>query len=195
MSLYMNLGGKAVAWRGEAIDDVRYPLSIAVLWSDAELAAIGLFKPLPADPVPAGKVSAGTTVELVNGQPKSVHQLEDIVITSEDVNEERRRRLDEGYVFTLTDYATPVALRGRQEDQSTLMGLFMEAQLRVGAGDTTSLTKFRDRDNVDHLLTPPQVIELWQLGASWMSMIYQRSWDLKDMAPIPLDYTDSLYWS
>lgn len=66
------------AWRGTPINDVWYPQDIEAKWSSNELAAIGLYIPLPAEPVPEGKRSTGTAVQRVNGDVKFVHALEDI---------------------------------------------------------------------------------------------------------------------
>jgi hypothetical protein len=64
-------------WEGERIDGVLYPLYIGTLWSDAQLEAIGLYRPLPADTVPEGKMVISTSPEWVEGVLKYVHVLED----------------------------------------------------------------------------------------------------------------------
>ncbi|ODT50252.1 hypothetical protein [Devosia sp. 63-57] len=64
-------------WAGEAISGVVYPRAIASLWPEADLNAIGLYNPAPADPVPDGKVSTGQTVKRVGGAVKFVHDLAD----------------------------------------------------------------------------------------------------------------------
>lgn len=66
------------AWRGTPINDVWYPRDIEAKWSSNDLAAIGLYIPLPADPVPEGKVSTGKAVQRVNGEVRFVHVLEDV---------------------------------------------------------------------------------------------------------------------
>lgn len=75
--LYFKIDGAAVQWNGELISDIRYPRNIEVLWSDAELAEIGLFHPLPADPAPPGKIAVGETVQIVGDNVKVVLTLED----------------------------------------------------------------------------------------------------------------------
>lgn len=110
------------------------------------------------------------------------------------ITQERGKKLIEGEVFNIPGYGN-VALQGRQEDQITLLGLKDAALLRLQSGDTTTLQKFRDRDNVDHLLAPQQIIDLWMMGAEWMSVIYQASWDLKAMDPIPENFSDPVYWT
>lgn len=115
-------------------------------------------------------------------------------VTSEDVNIERRRRLEAGVDITLADGVTVIPLQGRDEDMRNLHGLCTAAQLRIAAGDTTHETTFRDRDNNDNLLTPPQIVDLWSQGAAWVSAVYQASWAIKDAEPIPSDYTDDSRW-
>ncbi|PKP85813.1 MAG: hypothetical protein CVT80_00250 [Alphaproteobacteria bacterium HGW-Alphaproteobacteria-2] len=109
------------------------------------------------------------------------------------VNAERARRLAHGVVVAVTGHG-PVALQGRLEDQMTLTGIKDAALLRAQAGDLTTLTRFRDRDNTDHNLAPMQVIEMWQLGAGWASAVYAASWEIKDMDPPPEDFTDDSLW-
>jgi hypothetical protein len=75
--LYLEANNTFTRWSGEPINDARHPLAIEQAWSDEELAAIGLYKPADADPVPEGKVIASTSVERVNGVVKYVNALED----------------------------------------------------------------------------------------------------------------------
>lgn len=72
--------GTFTAWRGEPIDGVRHPPVIEQVWSDQELAAIGLYRPAPAEPVPAGKVSTGLTVQRIAGVIRYVHGLADMAL-------------------------------------------------------------------------------------------------------------------
>jgi len=75
--LYFKINGKAVLWNYEMINNIRYPSNIEFLWSDDELAAVGLYRPLPADSVPEGKIAVGETVTVVRGKVKVVLTLED----------------------------------------------------------------------------------------------------------------------
>lgn len=110
-----------------------------------------------------------------------------------DVNAERDRRVTAGSTFTVTGYGDiPVA--GDETTARNLQGLAFAAQMRVAQGDVTTLTPYRDEANAIHQLTPPQMIELWSLGAAFISAVYQASWTLKDGASIPADYTSDGYW-
>lgn len=56
-------------WNGERIDGIRYPRSIAIKWTEQELAAIGLEKtppPEPVDPPPPQPRLEGTFREFMD---------------------------------------------------------------------------------------------------------------------------------
>jgi len=60
-------------WQGEPLNDIRYQTNIADLWSDDELAAIGLVKPVPFV-APAGQVTVGSpTYQLVDGAVQEIY--------------------------------------------------------------------------------------------------------------------------
>lgn len=114
--------------------------------------------------------------------------------SAEAVNAERDRRIARGTTIEVSGYGS-IPLQGREKDQTNLLGLMNAAKIRIESGDVTTLRKFRDAENVDHMLTPPQFIELWVKGSAWISDVYEASWDLKDMDPIPADYaTNESYW-
>lgn len=78
MSLYKVQNGAAVQWTGEPIGGVTWPAVIEWLWTDAELNAIGLFKPVAAASLPTGKKIVSTSVEIVNGVPAYVNVTADL---------------------------------------------------------------------------------------------------------------------
>lgn len=104
------------------------------------------------------------------------------------INAERARRIEAGKTFN------GVYVTGREVDLSNLTNLALAAQLRIASGDTTTLTVFRDGNDVDHQLTPPQMLALWQAGSGYVSDLYAASWTLKGMDPIPTDFTDDRHW-
>lgn len=104
------------------------------------------------------------------------------------VNAERTRRITAGKVID------GVHVTGTDEDARNLTSLAMGAQLRLGMGDMTTLTTYRDGDNVDHQLTPSQIVAIWQASAGYVSALYAASWSLKAMTPIPADFADDGYW-
>ena len=109
------------------------------------------------------------------------------------VNVKRLKVITAGTDVDLTGYGI-VALQGRPEDQTSLQGLAFGAQLRLSAGDSTTLMGFMDRNNVPHQLAPAQMLELWQKGAAFVSAIYARSWAIKEMNPETTDPNDDALW-
>lgn len=113
---------------------------------------------------------------------------------SSDVNAERQRRIVDGKSFN------GIRVTGRDEDVRNLTNLALAAQIRIGGGDTTTLTTYRDGDNVDHDLTPPEILSLWEQASAYVSALYATSWAMKDgtgdfTGGIPDDYTADIHWS
>ncbi|MEO0980015.1 MAG: hypothetical protein AAFY24_22315 [Pseudomonadota bacterium] len=118
--------------------------------------------------------------------------------TNDEVDAERQRRIDQGAEFDLVGGLT-IAITGRQRDQTTLTGVYMVALAQHGAGETGQTLVYRDRTNVNHMLTPQQVIDLYLKGLQWITAIMQVSWDMKDGAGIytdgiPADYVEDDHW-
>lgn len=110
-------------------------------------------------------------------------------VTTDQVNAERERRILKGETFD------GVYVTGDDTNRSNLSGLAFGASLRISQGDTTTITVFRDGNNVDHELTPPALLSVWSQAANHVSMLYEKSWALKAMEPIPADYQSDAYWS
>jgi hypothetical protein len=105
-----------------------------------------------------------------------------------EINRERGRRIEAGTMVN------GVQVTGRDEDIRNLTNLALGAQLRLAAGDSTTVTLFRDGANVDHEFTPAQLIALWQQSSAYVSALYSASWVLKAMEPIPSDVSNDEYW-
>lgn len=76
--LYRISNNTAVEWKGEAIDSILHPTIIEVFWTEQQLNEIGLYKLVSADAVPEGKKVVSSSIEVVDGRPKTVNTLEDI---------------------------------------------------------------------------------------------------------------------
>ncbi len=113
-------------------------------------------------------------------------------VVGKDINAERNSRIQAGSLFTLQG-GKSVMVTGGATDMRNLQGLAFAAQLRVGQGDYTTETVYRDGNNVNHALTPMEVIELWSTGAAWVSAVYAAAWSMKD-GIIPEDYTAAKHW-
>lgn len=106
----------------------------------------------------------------------------------EAVNAERGRRVRLGKIIN------GIQVTGRDEDARNLTNLALGAQVRIAGGDATTTTTFRDGNNVDHDLTPPQLLDLWQQSASYVSALYTASWAIKAMEPMPADIAADALW-
>jgi len=112
--------------------------------------------------------------------------------TTEMINAERSRRIDAGATLMIPGYGL-IALQGRDEDQRNLNARATAATLKKAQGDD-SLMIFRDANNVNHELTPDQMILVFAIGSAWVEGQYKASWAIKDLQPVPADYTDDKYW-
>lgn len=54
--------------------------------------------------------------------------------------------------------------------------------------------KLRDGDNVDHELTLPELMSLWQQSSEYVSALDAASWALKALDSSPADFADDIYW-
>ncbi|MDO1582439.1 hypothetical protein [Rhizobium oryzicola] len=186
------------AWAGEVIKDVRYPLNIADLWSDAELEAIGLYRPLPADPVPAGKMVKGSAVSRVSGVVKWVNDLVDLpppLVTADDVIAERERRLALGFYYDFQDargvhhLATTQGDMRKWTDEVTPL-----AQTRINLGQPNStIGIFTQTGPVE--LTAMEWFQVLNAAGEWRQPIYAASFALQAMDPIPADYAADHWWT
>lgn len=107
---------------------------------------------------------------------------------SDAVNAERDRREIAGKVID------GVHVTGSDKDARNLANLAMDAQMRIAEGDEGSITIYRDGNNVDHALTPSQLVSLWRASKDYISALYAASWALKALDPIPADYADDIHW-
>lgn len=110
----------------------------------------------------------------------------------ERINAEREKRISEGCDI-FVDGVGNIPIRGAAEDMRNLTNLGQVANMSIISGSTAPVY-FRDNNNVMHALTPTQMSQLWQKAVTYVGIIYQASWEIKDMTPIPLDYEDDKYW-
>ncbi len=108
--------------------------------------------------------------------------------TSENVNRERSRRIAVGKVID------GVHVTGSDEDARNLANLGQIAKMMLDDGDTQTVTIYRDAANIDHALTPAEMVNLWRSSVSYVSALYAASWALKALDPIPADFAADDYW-
>lgn len=132
--------------------------------------------------------SDGEKESYISQKEKELHRGHEI-----SVNEERTRRIIAGNTFTVN--GKDIFLTGEKENKDNLSDLAFAASMRMSQGDFSHVTVFRDGNNKDHELSPQEILQLWSVATSYVSNLYQKSWDLKAKDPIPDDYTDDKYWS
>lgn len=111
-----------------------------------------------------------------------------------DVDEERDRRIANGFTVTLTSGLTiPVQTRSLV-DFRNISGLATSA-LALKTLGSTDLMYFRGADDVTYELSLDDAIEMGLKVSAAVSAFYAASWVLKALTDIPADYkNDSPYW-
>lgn len=112
----------------------------------------------------------------------------------QDVTDYAEELIEVGVTINVTGIAAPVYVQGRDKDTRNVQGLVTAATLRLSSGDTTTLTDFRDGNNVTHQLVPAQVVEMWQKSAAYVSAVYAASWNIKDASSIASDFQTDARW-
>lgn len=103
-------------------------------------------------------------------------------------NRERQRRIEAGKMID------GVHVTGSDRDQVNLIALKDTARDLAAAGVSAAIIPFRDGANVEHMLTPAQMMAIADAGKVYVTAIYQASWALKAMTPIPQDVENDQYW-
>lgn len=115
------------------------------------------------------------------------------VPTTEDVNAERNRR---------QTIAIPVQINANSsfyvdvDDKSrTFILAVTEMANIITAGGGTDLIDFTGADNITRALTPDEIRSMSVQVFQELARIQAKSRQIKDMDPIPSDYTDNQYWN
>ncbi len=110
------------------------------------------------------------------------------------VDMERDRRVALGTVVTLSDAQTFTVQTRNADDFRNISGLATSA-LALKAAGQNPVIQFRDADNINRDLTTDLTIELGLQVAAFVQTIYAKSWAVKAMTPIPLDFISDSYWT
>lgn len=180
-------------WNGsDPINGIKYPPNIGTLWSAEELAAIGLHTPVDmVVPEDQEKVGAPFYQETDTGVMR-VWNLQKKIITPEQVNAERDRRIQAGVDVTLGEKNFRVQTR-HDQDFRNINGLVSKGILLLMSQDPET-TPFRDEADVTHDLSGAEMISMGKQVGAHVSFLYQKAWDLKALDPIPLNYTSDEWW-
>ncbi len=120
--------------------------------------------------------------------------------TSEQVSAERDRR-------GLLDFTwNGIAWQGDEESTKKIMGLVTSATiyLTIGGGSPSETKwmdgindfKFTAKDDSEHILTAPQMIQMGQALGARVNFLHRKAKDIKAMDPIPVDYqTNEALWT
>lgn len=172
-------------------------VSFPAVLDDETRAAFGM---IPVEPtaIPAGKVAAATTAELIEGVWTEVHTLEDAPPpTSDAIDAERDRRIANGFTFGGKLY------QSRPEDRENIAGASVAALAAITNGAEPEDYRWHGGGSdfvwiaADNSLTPMDAQTMFAFGQAAMAhkqahIFAARA--LKDADPIPADYADDSYW-
>ena len=94
-----------------------------------------------------------------------------------------------------TGIAEPFVMQTRAPDDFRNINGLSTAALALANMGSTQTISVRDAADVQHDLSLGQVIELGLQVQGGVSAIYEKSWALKAMSPIPLDFAADGYWT
>lgn len=109
------------------------------------------------------------------------------------VNRERDLRGARGTDVHVTGYGW-ICLQGRPEDRDALAGLSQAADTAVRMGLDGLTYYFTDRENRLHILSAPQVMELFVKGADYISQLHFSSVVLKAQPDLSVNIPDDAHW-
>lgn len=141
------------------------------------------------DEIPEGKVAlfTGTSWAIID-PPEPPHP------TQDDVIAERERRLTQGFDFDFGDERGVHHIGTTADDmRKWLDEVTPISQALINVGDTVSTIQiFTDTGPVE--VTAVEWQQILLAAGVWRQPIYQASFALMLMDPIPHDYTDDSYW-
>lgn len=136
MTLFLETTDAFTAWAGETIAGVRYPHSIETTWAADDLEKIGLYRPVPADPVPEGKVVLSQSVRRVDGVVRWVQVLG-------DAPEPDPTQVIEGFRSAIQDHVDTQA-RSRRYDSGNSLATYVASTVVQWAAEAVAFVCWRD---------------------------------------------------
>ena len=169
-----------------------------------EDGAIALFKEchegprpvLPPPPVPVDTPPGQPVAPVIVQAPAPVKEPEPVkeLTLKEKVDAERDRRIALGQTVTLSDGRT-IKVQTKTEDDFMALDRLQNKALAYSLMQKPDVKmSLRDADNQMHELTASQMIELRELVDWEVQAIYEASWQLKDLSPIPENFADEKFW-
>ncbi|MGS0941540.1 DUF4376 domain-containing protein [Pseudomonas luteola] len=120
-----------------------------------------------------------------------------IVPTTDDVDAERDRRIDAGFTFNGKEYQT------RQTDRENIAGAAQIAFMAIVDGAEPGNLRWADpesdyvwiaMDNSLVTMDAQTVVDFGKAAAARKTQLIYAARELKNMQPIPDDYTDDKWW-
>lgn len=115
------------------------------------------------------------------------------VTRPEDVIAERARRLAGGFVFDFGDPRGVHRIGTTEADMAGWSEVTMLAQARLAIGDATPIAIVTDTGPTS--VTPAEWLSILLASAAHRQPIWQASFALQTMDPIPADYAEDGYWT
>lgn len=113
--------------------------------------------------------------------------------TEDDVIDERRRRLSVGFNYDFGDERGVHRIGTTENDMIGWDEVMKWAQAKMLLGDTTA-TKLIVTDTSPVTITPLEWCSIIEEADSFRGPIWEKSFILQAMNPIPRDYKDNKYW-
>lgn len=113
--------------------------------------------------------------------------------TEDDVIDERRRRLSVGFDYDFGDERGVHRIGTTENDMIGWDEVMKWAQAKMILGDTTA-TKLIVTDTSPVTITPLEWCSIIEEADSFRGPIWEKSFILQAMNPIPRDYKDNKYW-
>jgi len=113
--------------------------------------------------------------------------------SGEDVDAERERRIALPLTVQIPSTGEVFQINMDEKAQRNVAGLATSGIFFKSAAPSTT-RQFRDYANKDHTITPDDMIAIGLQAAGRIEAIYQKSWAIKAITPIPADYADDSRW-
>lgn len=116
-----------------------------------------------------------------------------------DIKEEMQRRIDKGSAFAVRGVVDPIPVPGVQPYREIINAKLTASQGFAAQGVTDPIVLFRDGNNINHMLTPQQMIALCIQSMRYYEGVNKVYWDMKDgvgdfASGIPADFSNDEYW-
>lgn len=186
-----------IEWTGQnrpraGAGSFQLPRNVETAFSDAELADYGLHRVTLAV-IPDGKRMVSYTLTTLNGKPVQTPVLEDVLPSIPDVYAERDRRLAAGFSYDFGDARGVHEIGTSAQDMVGWQEVTTAANAILATGAAVPLTIETNSGTATVTATEWQHILL--AAAAFRQPIWQASFALSAMSPIPADYaTNEAYW-